>query len=195
MNSVVSQKDGKSNAFPLEMIFYRKTATAILGIDRNLIDTETKKDVAETLGLLKKEEFHITLIGSKTGDDILLSLHDLPDVEKSNMLDKIYSICASFDWKATLKNEFFFLEKDYASSSPIDPQSTISETRKSIIQMVEIDKMKDFYTALNTLVSKQYKEPLPHITLYTVSTREDKKLRGIGVYSRDHFEHMHPQKI
>ncbi|MEX0877913.1 MAG: hypothetical protein WDZ40_03585 [Candidatus Spechtbacterales bacterium] len=37
--------------------------------------------------------------------------------------------------------------------------------------------------------------PLPHITLFTTSTREENQLRGIGVYSKEQFEDLSPEKI
>ena len=48
---------------------------------------------------------------------------------------------------------------------------------------------------VNQLLEKQFETPLPHITLYTTSTREDKKLRGIGIYSKKQFEELCPKRI
>ena len=110
-------------------------------------------------------------------------------------MNKIYTLAESIKWSITLQNNFFYIEKEYTEEDPNDQGSLIYEKRKSIIQMAEIKGLNDFYKQLNILLKETFDEPLPHITLYTTSTREDKRLRGIGIYSQKQLEKLDPQQI
>jgi hypothetical protein len=61
--------------------------------------------------------------------------------------------------------------------------------------MAIIEGLEDFYKKLNAILDTNFLTPLPHITLYTNSTRKEKKLRGIGIYSKEKFEELQPQKV
>ena len=117
-----------------------------------MVDLNTKKAVAETLGLSSKNDFHVTIIGSDTGEEILSSLNLLEVNDRNEMLDKIHDLCLSFDWQVTLKNDFFFIEKAYNDPDLIHHLPAVSETRKSIIQMAEINNIHEFYSTLNALL-------------------------------------------
>ena len=73
----------------------------------------------------------------------------------------------------------------------------IMDSSGSMIAMGDepLQGLNDFYKQLNILLKETFDEPLPHITLYTTSTREDKRLRGIGIYSQKQLEKLDPQQI
>ncbi|MDP4039899.1 MAG: hypothetical protein Q8P57_04965 [Candidatus Pacearchaeota archaeon] len=198
MESINKNESYKSESenLPVEIKFYTETATAILNIDKNAVDLESKKNDAKQHDLSKKDEFHITIIGSDTGEEILKSLELLAEDEKDKILDQICELFELFEWNVTLKQEFYFLEKSYDNSSDsTNLQKEKPEKRKSIIQIAEIDKIDKFYEKLNRLLGKQFETPFPHVTLYTTSTLEEKKLRGVGIYSKNQFEELNPEKI
>lgn len=172
--------------YPIQMELYPDIATILLWFKKETINTNIKKDIAKKLGLLEKEEIHVTIIGSNTGKEILESLSGFNQKQKDEIWNKIVEIGKSFDWRITLKNEFFYIKKHYDSPK---------ETRQSIIQIIWIDQLDKFYKKLNILLLTQFKIPFPHITLYTNSTIEATKFRGIGTYSKEQFDELMPQKI
>ena len=185
----------ESSIIPVEAVFYPEKATLILNINNNIPNIGLKKTEAEELGLSNKEEFHFTVIGSNTGEDILKSLENLEEKDKIELLTKINQLNESMNWQVNFKNEFYHVQKEYNDPDLDYPEKIIPEKLKSIIQMAKIDGLDEFYQKLNLLLGRQYETPMPHITLHTTSTREDKKLRGIGIYSENQFEELGPKKI
>ena len=184
-----------SNTIPIIINFNPEKITLLLDIDNRFPNMEAKRVQAKELDLISKSEFHLTIIGSDTGEKIGESMSVLEKNERERILNKIYTLAESIKWSITLQNNFFYIEKEYTEEDPNDQGSLIYEKRKSIIQMAEIKGLNEFYKQLNTLLKEWFDEPLPHITLYTTSTREDKRLRGIGIYSQKQLEEMNPQQI
>ena len=184
-----------SNTIPIIINFNPEKITLLLDIDNRFPNMEAKRVQAKELNLSSKSEFHLTIVGTNTGKKIRKDIDLLDRVKRENILNKIYTLAESIKWNISLQNKFFYIEKEYAEEDLNDEGSLIYEKRKSIIQMAEINGLKFFYRQLNVLLWEWFDEPLPHITLYTTSTREDKKLRGIGIYSQKQFEELHPQKI
>jgi hypothetical protein len=195
MKESIGFHDTVNNNIPIIINFNPEKVTLLLDIDNTFPDMEAKRVQAEELELNKKAEFHLTIIGSDTGEKIGESIASLENNEKEKILSKIYTLAESIQRKITLQNKFFYIEKEYTEEDPNDPETLIHEKRKSIIQMAKMDGLGDFYKQLNDVLGQKFEAPLPHITLYTTSTREDKRLRGIGVYSQEQFEQLHPQTI
>ena len=185
----------KNSIIPFETIFNQETGTLLLNIDSSIPNLELKKAEAIKLGLSKKEEFHFTIIGSATGDKILKSLEGLSEVEKKKILDEINKLLELTNWKITLKPAIYHVQKEYNDNKTDESGSIISEKRQSIVQIANIEGLNEFYKNLNLLLQQQFDIPFPHLTLYTTSTREDKMLRGIGIYSKIQFEDLNPIKI
>lgn len=186
MRSINNEIIKNNIIYPFEIKFYPKIATILLWFKKETINTNTKKDIAKKLGLLEKEEIHVTIIGSNTGKEIIEFLWKSNQKQKDEIWNKIVELCESFDWKITLKNEFFYIKKHYDSPK---------ETRQSIIQIIWIAQLDKFYKKLNILLWTQFKVPFPHITLYTNSTIEATKFRGIGTYSKEQFDELIPKKV
>jgi hypothetical protein len=64
-----------------------------------------------------------------------------------------------------------------------------------MIQLVAIAKLSLFYENLNILFNAKFETPLPHITLFSNSTKAEKKMRGIGIYSKKHFKTLESSRI
>lgn len=181
---------------PIEINFDTETSTLILSIEKNAVDLESKKNYATRYDLSRKNEFHLTVIGRDTGEKILKLLELLGEDEKIRILNQIQKTYELFEWKFTLKQEFYYLEKIYDDVIDLEDLGTIKpEKRKSIIQVAEIEDLSRFYKKLNLLLDTKFKIPFPHVTLYTTSTLEEKRLRGIGIYSKSQFEELKPKKI
>ena len=184
----------ESTFLPVKMETYRDIVTALLVVDKAEIRKGAKKEEANKLWLLEKETFHFTIIWMATGAAILATTEW--STKKEETLDKVFELCNSFELKAQLKDDFYYIEKKYNDSDPNNPGDMLpEETRRSIIQTAEINGLDEFYKQLNNLLGEKFETPYPHITLYTNSTREDKKLRWIGIYSKKQFDELNPQKI
>jgi hypothetical protein len=186
-NISVSERESKFLA--VELKFYPDKATALLIIDKNDIDLGQKQAEAKKLDLLPKKEFHFTLIGSDTGEAIMEQLENYEPEDKRKLFDKIRKLCESIVWKAVLTDDFYYLSKIY--HEPDLPE----EKRQSIIQLARIKHLKEFYKDLNDILGTNFATPMPHVTLFTNSTRGDKRLRGIGIYSQNDFEDLKPERI
>lgn len=185
----------ENQVIPVEAVFYPEKATLLLNIDNHIPNLDFKRAEAQQLGLTAKEEFHFTIIGSDTGEEILELAENLDEQARTELTNKIRELNESTTWEVALKNDFYYIQKEYNDPDPNNPEVTIPEKRQSIIQMAKINGLEEFYKKLNSLLGKQFATPLPHITLYTTSTREDKKLRGIGIYSEGQFQELGPKKI
>ena len=146
---------------------------------------ERTKTIAQKEGLSPKTEFHITIIGRETEDAIFEKLDTVSTKVKDEIKEDINVLLKKYTWSHTLLDEYFLITKQYRDG----------EERRSIIQTIELTELADFYSKLNSILNTLFLTPFPHITLYTTSTRPDKKLRGIGLYSNDQFLSLNPQKI
>ena len=180
---------------PWTLHFYPDQATLLLDIDKKYIDLESKRDKAKQLGLMRKNDFHLTIIGSNTGKKILAMMSQFDKKVRENIVDKIYKLAESIQWKVKLEDAFFYIQKEYTVPDPSTSEVNNNEKRESIIQIAKFEGIDEFYQKLNILLKTAFEAPWPHITSYTTSTREDKKTRGIGIYSKKQFEELHPQNI
>lgn len=179
----------------IEFRLERDNALLMLIVDKDSIDLEAKVKEAEYFGLLKKTEFHITIIGSETGEVILNVLDELDGIQKIETKNKLREACESFFWQAFLLDEYYYVRKHYNKDSAINFNEPENEVRESIIQLVKIPRLSNFYERINSLFNQQFETPFPHVTLYTNSTRAEKKMRGIGIYSKKHFKSLETKKI
>jgi hypothetical protein len=84
-----------------------------------------------------------------------------------------------------LKNEYYFLSKAYPDKEP-------PETRSSVIQIVDFPELEKFYEAISKNIGVRLEIPLAHIALFTTSTNEDTRTRGVGLCSKEEFFHCIP---
>ncbi|MBU0976100.1 MAG: hypothetical protein ABIA11_03940 [Patescibacteria group bacterium] len=173
----------------VSVAFYPEMMTALLTANSEDIDLERLRAAAQRYGLNPKEEFHFTVIGRATGEAILNSLSKLSDQERQSVISSIQKLCEEFPWQVYLANDFYYIKKDYVEADK--PKAEI-ETRQSIIQLAVIEGLEDFYTELTKITELTFEVPMPHITLFTTSTNEQKRLRGIGIYSEQQFRKLDP---
>jgi hypothetical protein len=146
---------------------------------------ESLKELALQEGLFLINDFHITVIGRAIGDDIASRLDAQSTETKAELTENIDSLIKEFEWSYETIDEYYLITKQYEEG----------EERRSIIQTVVIPELESFYTKLNQLLATTFLTPFPHITLYTTSTKSDKKLLGIGVDSQEQFSLLNPKKI
>lgn len=156
--------------------FNKEKITLLLNIEGDDLTNDKLKYKAQEKNLLPKKEFHFTLIGRATG----VILKTIP-----NSVSKIEEIYKKFNWNFETRDEFYFIKKQYSEE----------EKRSSIIQLIEIPNLEEFYNDLNNTLKTNFAVSFPHITLFTNSTKEENNLLGIGIYSKEEFGSLNPEKI
>lgn len=169
--------------------FSRETATLLLNVIPEDSSFNAVARIAQKEGLFMKEEFHITLIGRETGESILHHAADLPPEERELLLTKIERIIQNLSWTYTFLPEYYSILKEHTENSQV------TEVRKSIIQTIRLPNLQIFYDTLNELLGTNFATPLPHVTLFTTSTNQEMRLRGIGIYSAEQFNTLNPERI
>lgn len=162
----------------------------LLNVGRDMLDLETTRVFAQTQNLSEKEEFHVTIIGRATGESMLEYLKQRSPEEQEQKRAQIEKLCTGYHPKIRIQQEFYFIQKDYSTQE----ENTL-DIRTSVVQIVHMDGLDVFYEELFRIIPLRFSTPFPHVTLYTTSTRVDKKLRGIGIYSEADFWNMNPIKI
>jgi hypothetical protein len=135
----------------------------------------------EMMNLNKKEEFHLTLIGTQEGfrlKDFFSSCEN-----KEFIVTQVEELIKSLDIEVILVDRFYLLKKTYVLKFG-------TEDRMSIIQEIIIknSELKRFYASLTFLTGLKFENRKTHITLYTKSTRNKNRVLGIGISSDRDFE-------
>lgn len=166
----------------------------LVDIPPHLLGLDLMKASADAHQLALKQEFHITMLGGKASKRITEILENSPEYAQER--GAIQELAEGMNFQFEFQPRFFYLRRAYNDPNPIDPQKTIPETRETIIQLVVVPQMHDFQEKLRNLVGMEEEiEALPHVTLYSTSSREDKKQRGIGIYSIQDLEVSNAQEI
>ena len=171
------------------LVFNPETMTLLLDFTPAEESFVPVADKAETEGLSKKEEFHITVIGYKTGKDILKKLSGLPPESRAAITSKIESLVDEFPWIPTALDDYYLIAKAYTF------KNSGKEERRSIIQTVELPSLLPFYAELITLLETRLDVPFPHVTLFTTSTNPENRLQGIGINSEEEFLALDPIRL
>ncbi len=139
---------------------------------------------AQERGLTAKDEFHITVIGFKTGKALSeLYAHRSP-TEQARIVQALYDMAKAISWQAApLDGGLLYIEKEYSF------RNNKKEKRSSIIQLLEMPGMQEFYTRLNAAIGTDFALPPPHITLFTGNGT------GIGIDSLADLQELKPQQI
>jgi|GEM_PF-1730915 len=166
----------------------------LLDIPLDLLDLKMVESFAARHDLSKKDEFHVTLVGGKGSSLITVSLSK--SQEDKRLREKMRELAQSIDWEVALKPIFYYLNRTYDDPDSLDPQKTIPETRETIIQLVDVPQLQEFHDSLRKLLGIDDVIPvLPHVTIFSNSSRPDKKQRGIGIYSPDDLVVSNAEKI
>lgn len=181
---------GSKNTFqPDSKTFDREALTLLLHIEKTKHDLGNLPYFAEQNGFKEKSEYHITILGFKTGEKIQQALEHLTDQQKEETISEIQSLVDATDWSYSLKPEKYHVTKHYPKK---DDQ--IENKRESYIQMVGVSGIDDFFKKLNELLNTSIEVQPAHITLYT-SGNEEHATRGIGINSSAEFEQLDTQPI
>jgi hypothetical protein len=174
----------------MPLVLDKENITAIVALGQVAPPPTGIIQIAEREGLHLKTEQHITVIGSVTGKVICSELCGQASLTKSECIRAVEEIAFEFRWSFSLQEKYYLISKVYQPS-----ENGLREERRSIIQLVTLPDLAPFYAKLNRLLASHFDLPFPHITWFTTSTTEYKRLRGIGIYSKAQFYTMHPREI
>ncbi|OGM96344.1 MAG: hypothetical protein A3B86_04360 [Candidatus Yanofskybacteria bacterium RIFCSPHIGHO2_02_FULL_38_22b] len=167
--------------FTAKPIFNPEKNTLLLEIKGNLPDLILDGDLAlkiERKGFEKRKELHITVLGFKSGKRIREALEKIPD--KETIIEALIGMAENTEWTFDVNPERFHISKN---------------ERESIIQMVKLDGIDNFFDRLNGLLNTDIETPPPHITLYTKGVDERSGMSGIGINSQEEFEKLNPRPV
>lgn len=119
-------------------------------------------------GFRPKAEFHLTIIGYRTGAQLKKILARMPAAKSASLIAELRNLIMNIDWSIETLPQYFYLKRQYpAETTP----------RESIIQIAECAGANRLYSELTHLVPGQFfKKPPLHITLATRSSTD-----GIGI--------------
>ena len=123
-----------------------------------------------------KPETHITVFGSSVGAALLQKISNDPDVER-----KIILAFEDTDWSYEHTSDLRRLVRESARHGGEEP------AEQSIIMLVKMAGLADFYQKLKALGLLDIGHPLPppHVTLYTYNCDT-----GIGVHSAEELSSL-----
>lgn len=167
--------------------FYTESFTAVAKIG---VVNENQEIVRKAIKYIlnKRDDYHITIIWTKTWEKIQEILNSLSETEREQKITDLKALIGSFESNIEFLEEFYFIEKYYDDKTP-------QETRKSIIQMIDVENIEEFYSKLSQLFAHKFSVPLWHVTLYTTSDNPKQKLRWIWVYSQSQFQTLNPVRL
>jgi hypothetical protein len=109
----------------------------------------------------QKKEFHITLLGKNLGQVVRNKIEQEPGIEK-----KLRKAFRAIDWSLQLTGPVHLLSRIKPSKRKGRIQAI---TQKSLVILIKMQGMGQFYTVLKSLklIPGEVPVPPPHITLYT----------------------------
>lgn len=144
---------------------------------------------AELRNLTAKNEFHITVIGYRAGSILAALMRQLKEPEYARAKDAFLKLALETDWSFSFENQAAYaVEKEYNNRSA-------KEVRHSILQLVHMPGIEEFYRRLNSAIPTPLQLPFPHVTLYTSSTNPETQSAGIGIDSETELATLHPQRL
>lgn len=171
----------------------KKIGTLLHPIDERLLHLNDLDPVATKSGFVRKPEFHMTVIGNRSGKEVRASLWKFEYPDQQRLIQKINDAARATDWSIN-PGELRKIVKDYVVQDD-DGNEKSRERRETIIQLLDVPGMKQFYAALNELLGTNLEAPPAHITLYSTSSDPKNVTRGIGIESQAELEQLHPQPV
>lgn len=169
--------------------------TLLLDVDKQSIDLESLRNLAEEKGLEPKNEFHITVLGFKNGGEIKKVLKVLSAEQRLKVISQIKILVENTNWSFAFEPQKYHISKEYLSSVQKGSEDQLVERREAIIQMVTLPEIQLFYDKLNSILGIKLEIPPNHITLYTGGSDKEKSKMGIGINSLSEFLKMNPELI
>lgn len=178
---------------PEDIEYSQKKKTLLLNINKGEISLDGCDNVVVNENLKPKTEFHVTILGFSIGSKLNKLIKKMKDEDREIFESNLNELFNNTDWSFSFKDDKYFLTKEYKTQNSAGEEEI--ETRKSIIQLIEMPNLEHFFNKFSELTGLEVDLPFPHITLYSNSDKEGNEAIGIGIKSRDFFDSLNPQKI
>lgn len=195
MNMKSFEKSNEGHYVNENLTFKEERAEVLLNVEATDVGLKLVEAFAQQHNLIPKEEFHVTLIGGEASKQIKRCLETVSEEDGFILRKKLNELMRGFDWQPVYGNTFYYLQREYNDTDPVDPEKTIPEIRETIIQLVNLPELDVFHKKVAELFGLDEILSLPHVTIYSSSTRDDKKQRGIGIYSEDDLKISNAQAV
>lgn len=170
----------------------RKDGTLLFHLDSELISTEGLEKLSAGQ-MVRKPEYHVTLLGRPAGKEITRALKALPEDTRAAVTAEVGESLQNINREWTVDQRIWKIQKDYPAGP--NPEEEPAETRSSYIQMVEFNNLKNAIDRMNTRLGLQIEIPPTHITLMTGSTNPKHMAEGIGILTQSALEKLHPEVV
>ena len=185
-----SYKNQNEAREPKSLLLNIKKFTLLLGLNPETDIPNSITAKAEELGLIRKDEEHITVLSNAVAKKLRDFFAPLSELERLAASDAFSAMVNKLAWNYNPQKEYYLVSKKFPGASG-RPQ----EERKAIIELVDLPDLEPFYVELTQKFGLELELPIPHVTLFTGGDLEEGKKAGIGIYSVKEFESMDPQKI
>ena len=174
--------------YPTEKDFIETTNNAILLIEKPDIPKNIL-EYADNNSLKLKNKFHITIIGTKYDLFIRDFILKIEINKRQKIQEELKNLFEKYDWKYQLVSKYSFLKKYYTQEELNNRgyYDQPEQNRLSIIQIINLPDLKDFYQELNILLGTKLEIPFEHISLFSGSDYQPMEERGIGIYTEKDF--------
>lgn len=169
--------------------FYPDLNTALFSLEPFPIPARAD-EFAIAKGLVKKDEFHMTLVGFRTAKHIRAILKELDEDQRTEALGAYKKLVENFTASPTMDTEkLFFITKTYPQADA-DDGGVPEHQRQALVALAQMPEIEELYQQLNQIFDTNFDIPFPHVSLYTGSDHEPMAKMGIGVYSQKEFDEM-----
>ena len=143
--------------------------TLIINVDKHEFGINAEPIEYSGSAFIPKREAHITVLGSELGS----RLHQLI-ISNSHIEQQVRQAFESTDWSYTKTGNLRHIARENTELAGMNM------TEESIIMLVEMEGMAEFYAQLKILgvIDNDHPVPPPHVTLYTRNCD-----LGIGIHS------------
>ena len=155
--------------------------TLIINVDKHEFGIKAESIEYSGSTFIPKRETHITILGSDLGSH----LHQL-FLSNSHIEQQVRQAFESTDWSYTKTADLRHIVRENTELA------NMNVTEESIIMLVNMKGMAEFYAQLKTLgvISNDHPVPPPHVTLYTRNCDP-----GIGIHSDNELSELSREQI
>lgn len=167
---------------------FSDTNTLLLPVNPESIDTAPVADYAAQKDFVPKEEYHLTVLGSR---DLVVELQtklgELSLEEQTSLSEALNGLIPLLGAARLKPGQYHHVAKTYDYVG-------VPERREAIIQEAEIDGMDNLYAEFSRITGIELGVPFPHLTLFTKGSSQD-SAKGVGIASLEAFMSIEHEPI
>jgi hypothetical protein len=172
--------------------FQEKTGTMLFDLDQRLLYLDRVSGLAQSEGFVPKNEFHVTIIGFRSGRKILEALKHFSASERDQKMQQIQQLADETDWALASKPKLYRVSKEYQAKNP-ETGSPETEKRETIVQTLDLENLNNFSHRLSGIVGEDIVPQFTHLTLFTKGTHPERSKMGIGIDIEEDFKKLNPE--